>query len=96
MKLKSILLSALAVGASLASFSQCSGLTIEAHEELDGMVGTADLTGYTVYRVYAEMENEDDVLCALYGLIAMTRMLMVMIFQLLAPVIFSNLLSEGP
>ncbi|NQX91340.1 MAG: T9SS type A sorting domain-containing protein [Flavobacteriales bacterium] len=69
MKLKSILLSALAVGASLASFSQCSGLTIEAHEELDGMVGTADLTGYTVYRVYAEMENEDDVLCALYGLI---------------------------
>ncbi|MEO0404412.1 MAG: T9SS type A sorting domain-containing protein [Bacteroidota bacterium] len=69
MKLKSILLSALAVGASLASYSQCNGLTIEAHEELDGMVGTADLTGYTVYRVYAEMENEDDVLCSLYGLL---------------------------
>ena len=38
--------------------------------EHDGVVGTTDLTGFSTYRVYVTLENNDDFLSAIFGLAA--------------------------
>lgn len=68
MQIKTILALIAAAFIAPTAFSQCTGLSIEAAAELDGVVGTTDLTGYTVYHVYADMENDDDRLVSLFGL----------------------------
>ncbi|MBV42159.1 MAG: hypothetical protein CL834_03915, partial [Crocinitomicaceae bacterium] len=42
-------------------------LAVESYVEHDGAVGSVDLTGYTTYRVYLEMENETDFLSCISG-----------------------------
>ena len=53
--------------ASTTSFAQATGIVVETYAEDIGMVGTADLTGYTTYRVYAKFASDQDFLSAVYG-----------------------------
>ncbi|MBI1267596.1 MAG: T9SS type A sorting domain-containing protein [Cryomorphaceae bacterium] len=54
---------------STFGFAQCTGFSVELEQTLDGVVGSTDLTGYHVYKLYADFENENDFLSALYALI---------------------------
>jgi hypothetical protein len=47
--------------------AQFSGMSVETYQVHDGMVGDADLTGMTTYRVYANFTNATDELSAVYG-----------------------------
>lgn len=46
-------------------FSQCTGIHFEIHEELDGFYNEYDLTGYTVYRVYADFTSDSNIIHSL-------------------------------
>ncbi|MFM1931949.1 MAG: hypothetical protein RL226_1252 [Bacteroidota bacterium] len=54
---------------SSLGFAQCVGFSVELEETLNGVVGTTDLTGYHVYRVYADFESDNDFLSSLYALL---------------------------
>ncbi|MFZ6051547.1 T9SS type A sorting domain-containing protein [Halocola ammonii] len=66
--MKRILLFLFALTLSIGVNAQATGVTVEVYEEHTGMVGSADLTGYTTYRVYVDLANEEDFLSAIYGL----------------------------
>lgn len=69
-------LNSLCTGLTLAAVSclfgpethaQFSGLYVEPIITHDGPVGTADLTGYTTYRVYATLTSPEDLVQAVFG-----------------------------
>ncbi|MCH2198057.1 MAG: T9SS type A sorting domain-containing protein [Flavobacteriales bacterium] len=66
--MKKTLLFLLGVIFAFSTQAQVTGISVEVVTEHDGMVGTADLTGFTTYRVYANTVNEGDFVSALFGL----------------------------
>ncbi len=54
--------------AAFSSNAQLAGVEIDVYVEHDGVVGETDLTGFTTYRLYAVLTNENDFLSAIYGL----------------------------
>ncbi|MBL6646289.1 MAG: SprB repeat-containing protein, partial [Flavobacteriales bacterium] len=65
--MKRLLLGVAALFCSTLAYSQATGIVVETYAEDIGMVGTADLTGYTTYRVYAKFASDQDFLTAVYG-----------------------------
>lgn len=52
---------------AFTSTAQFVSLEVEEYAVHDGMVGDVDLTGYTTYRLYANLTNEDDFLSAVFA-----------------------------
>ncbi len=67
--MKTFLFSLTFLLASSFGFAQCTGFSVELEQTLDGVIGSTDLTGYHVYKLYADFENENDFLSALYALL---------------------------
>ena len=65
--MKRMLLGVVALCCSTLAFSQATEIVVETYAEDIGMVGTADLTGYNTYRVYAKFASDQDFLTAVYG-----------------------------
>ena len=66
--MKKLLLILTAIVCVVSAKAQIVGSEVEVYETHTGMVGTADLTGYTTYRLYATFTNEDDFLSAIFGI----------------------------
>lgn len=66
--MKKLLLFIFVAFAAFTSKAQLAGVEIDVVVEHDGIVGTTDLTGFTTYRLYAVLTNENDFLSAIYGL----------------------------
>jgi hypothetical protein len=67
--MKKILFSLTFALTSYFGFAQCIGFSVELEETLDGVIGSTDLTGYHVYKLYADFENENDFLSSLYAVL---------------------------
>ena len=68
--MKKSLLLLLGVIFAFSTQAQVTGMEVELVTEHDGVVGTTDLTGFSTYRVYVTLENNDDFLSAIFGLAA--------------------------
>jgi hypothetical protein len=66
--MKKTLLFLIAIALTTLVRGQATGITVETVTEHTGVVGSADLTGYTTYRVYVDLANEEDFLTSIYGL----------------------------
>ena len=66
--MKRILLFLFALTLSIGVNAQATGITVEVVEEHTGTVGTADLTGFTTYRVYVDLADSADFVTSMYGL----------------------------
>ena len=65
--MKRLLLGVIAVFCSTLAYSQATEIVVETYAENIGMQGTADLTGYNTYRLYAKFSSQEDFLAAVYG-----------------------------
>ncbi|MGB0424892.1 MAG: hypothetical protein ACPGED_11225, partial [Flavobacteriales bacterium] len=63
--MKYLLLLVFSFPIALACYSQCTGIHFEIHEELVGNYDEFDLTGYTVYRVYADFGSDSNIIHSL-------------------------------
>lgn len=66
--MKKLLLILTAVVFAFTAQAQITGASVEVYQVHTGMVGSTDLTGYTTYRLYADLTNADDFLSAIYGI----------------------------
>ena len=66
-RMKRLLLGVIAVFCSTLAYSQATEIVVETYAENIGMQGTADLTGYNTYRLYAKFSSQEDFLAAVYG-----------------------------
>lgn len=66
--MKTLLFSLAFLFSTSFGYAQCTGFSVELEQTLEGVVGTTDLSGYHVYKLYADFENENDFLSALYAL----------------------------
>ena len=69
MMMKKLMLCAFAMCISTFALAQITDITIEVVQVYYGTIGTTNLDGYATYRVYVNVENEDDRLSAIYGLL---------------------------
>lgn len=67
--MKRILLALLSIFTAFAAYAQPTGISVDIHAVHYGDVGSADLDGYVTYQVYVDMQNQDDFLSAIYGLV---------------------------
>ncbi|MBI1267310.1 MAG: T9SS type A sorting domain-containing protein [Cryomorphaceae bacterium] len=66
--MKKLLLFSLLLASGLYSKAQMVGVEVEEYAVHTGMVGATDLTGYTTYRLYAVLGDQDDFVSAIFGL----------------------------
>lgn len=66
--MKKILLILTAVVCTVTTQAQMIGASVEVYEVHTGMVGSTDLTGYTTYRLFADLTNSTDFVSALFGI----------------------------
>jgi len=66
--MKKILLILTAVVCTVTTQAQMIGASVEVYEVHTGMVGSTDLTGYTTYRLFADLTDSEDFLSALFGI----------------------------
>lgn len=67
--MKKLILALLGVTFSMTAFSQAIGTSVDYYQVHYGDVNGVDLNGYITYQVYIDMQNEDDFLSAIYGLL---------------------------
>ena len=65
--MKKLILALFIFALSSGVSAQFVGLSSEVVQVWDGLVGETDLTGYTTYHIYADFENSNDFLSAIYG-----------------------------
>ncbi|MFZ6051996.1 PPC domain-containing protein, partial [Halocola ammonii] len=80
--MKKLLFLLMALCCVVTARSQLVGITVE-EIPLGGEIGSTDFTGYTAYRVYAELESDDDILTAVaaYGVHPMEVMTTTSFYQ---------------
>jgi len=66
--MKKILLILTAVVCTVTTQAQMIGASVEVYEVHTGMVGSTDLTGYTTYRLFANLTDSEDFVSALFGI----------------------------
>lgn len=69
MMMKKLMVCAVAMCISTFALAQITDITVEVEEVHYGIVGSTNLDGYATYRVYVNVQNEDDNLSAIYGLL---------------------------